>query len=90
VIVACKLARRAVEDAVRGAPDMTVDPRVLARKQELIAEAKVALDAIRALAGPGIADPLTDPPTLARAVTSGILDASHLKNNALAPGQVDA
>ena len=66
VIAACKVARRAIENAVAGAPDMTVDPRVQARKRELIAEAQITLDAIRALAGPEIADPLADPATLAR------------------------
>ena len=88
VIAACKVARRAIENAVAGAPDMTVDPRVQARKQELIAEAQVTLDAIRALAGPEVADPLTDPATLARAVTSGILDAPHLRNNPYGRGRV--
>jgi hypothetical protein len=88
VIVACKVARRAVENAVRGAPDMTTDPQVRARKRELVTEAQVTLDAIRALAGPGIVDPLADPTTLARAVTSGILDAPHLRNNPYGRGQI--
>jgi methylmalonyl-CoA mutase cobalamin-binding subunit len=88
VIAACKVARRAVENAVRGAPDMTVDPRVQARKRELVAEAGVTLDAIRALAGPEVADPLTDPATLARAVTSGVLDAQHLRNNPYSRGRI--
>jgi hypothetical protein len=88
VIEACKLARRAIENALRGAPDMTADPRVQARKAQLIAEAQVTLAAIRALADPGIADPFSDPATLARAVTSGILDAPHLKSNPYARGQV--
>jgi len=88
VIAACKVARRAIENAVRGAPDSTLDPRVQARKQELIAEAQVTLDTIRALAGRGVADPLADPATLARAVTSGILDAPHLRNNLYGRGRV--
>jgi hypothetical protein len=88
VIAACKVARRAIEDAVAGAPDMTTDPRVQARKRELIAEAQITLGAIRALAGRHAADPLADPATLARAVTSGILDAPHLRNNPYGRGQV--
>jgi methylmalonyl-CoA mutase cobalamin-binding subunit len=87
VIAACKVARRAIENAVAGAPDMTLDPRIQARKAELIAEAHTTLDVMRRLAGPGVADPLTDPATLARAVTSGILDAPHLRNNRFARGQ---
>ena len=88
VIAACKVARRAVENAVAGAPDMTFDPRVQARKRELLAEAQITLDAIRALGGPEIADPLADPSTLARAVTSGILDAPHLRNNPYGRGRI--
>ncbi|PKO23671.1 MAG: methionine synthase [Chloroflexi bacterium HGW-Chloroflexi-1] len=88
VIAACKVARRAIENALRGAPDMAFDPRVQARQAELIAEAQVTLEAMRGLAGPGVADPLTDPRTLARAVTSGLLDAPHLKANRFARGQI--
>jgi hypothetical protein len=95
VIEACKLARRAVENALHGQPDMTADPAVQQRKEELLREAQVTLRAIRALAkpgvaGPGVDDPLTDPATLARAVTSGVLDAPHLRNNPFARGQIVA
>ncbi len=93
VIEACKLARRAIENALRGQPDMTAGAAVQARKEELVREAKVTLEAICALAKPsvtepGAADPLTDPTTLARAVTSGVLDAPHLRNNPFARGQI--
>ena len=88
VIESCKLARRAIENALRGQPDMTTDPAVQERKKELIREARVTLDAIQALAAPDVADPLTDPATLTRAVTTGILDAPHLRNNPFARGQV--
>jgi len=46
------------------------------------------LRGIASLAGPEVELPLCDPPTLARAVTSGILDAPQLINNAFARGQV--
>ncbi|MBL7063521.1 MAG: cobalamin B12-binding domain-containing protein [Anaerolineae bacterium] len=88
VIEACKLARRTIENGLRGQPDMTADPAVQQRKQELIREAKVTLAVIRGLAGPDVADPLTDPVTLARAVTEGVLDAPHLRNNPFARGQI--
>jgi methylmalonyl-CoA mutase cobalamin-binding subunit len=88
VIAACKIARRAIENALAGAPDMTLDPRVQQRAHELAAEARVALDAIRRLGAPDVADPFTDPTTLTRAVASGILDAPHLRNNPFARGQV--
>jgi hypothetical protein len=88
VIEACGLARRAIENALHGQPDMTADPAVQRRKQQLVQEAHVTLEAICALAEPGVADPLTDPATLARAVKVGILDAPHLRNNPFALGQV--
>ncbi len=88
VIEACRLAQRAIENALRGQPDMTADPAVQARKEELVREAQVTLSAIRALAGPDVADPLTDPGTLARAVAVGILDAPHLRNNPHARGEI--
>jgi methylmalonyl-CoA mutase cobalamin-binding subunit len=88
VIEACKLARRAIDNALRGQPDMRCDPTVGQRRKELVQEAAVTLAAIGALAGPGVEDPLTDPATLARAVTTGILDAPHLLNNRFAQGRI--
>jgi methylmalonyl-CoA mutase cobalamin-binding subunit len=89
VIEACTLARRSIENALHGQPDMTADPIVQRRKQELISQAQVSLDAIRRLARAGVADPLTDPATLARAVITGILDAPHLRNNPFARGEIE-
>ena len=88
VIEATKLARRSVENALRGQPDMTADPAVQARKEELVNEAQVTLDAIRSLSSSGIGDPLTSPVALTKAVTTGILDAPHLRNNRFGRGQV--
>ena len=87
IIEASDMARRAIENAL-GQPDMTADPEVQARKEELIREAKVTLEAIRAIAAPGVRDPWTDPATLARAVALGILDAPQLRNNPFAPGKI--
>lgn len=67
---------------------MRLDPRVQQRAHELINEAQVTLDAIRRLGAQDSGDPFTDPATLARAVTSGVLDAPHLRNNAFARGQI--
>ncbi len=88
VIEACKLARQAISDALHGQPDMTADPLVARRRAELAAQAQVTLRGIASLAAPGVGQPLCDPPTLARAVTAGILDAPHLLNNPFARGQV--
>jgi hypothetical protein len=88
VIEASRIARRAVENAVRGAPDMTADRLITRRRKELAAEAQILLDAIAALAGPEADDPLTDPATLTRAVTSGLLDAPQLRNNKFGCGRI--
>jgi hypothetical protein len=88
VIEACGLARRAIENALRGQPDMTADPAIQRRMEELVREAQVTLDAICALAEAGVTDPLADPATLGRAVAVGILDAPQLRNNPFARGQI--
>ena len=88
VIEASRIARRAIENAVRGAPDMTADRAVTRRRKELVREAKILLEAILALAGPGAVDPLIDPATLARAVTSGLMDAPQLRNNKFGCGEI--
>ncbi len=88
VIAASKIARRAIENAVRGAPDPVTDPRVHTRRKELVTEARLTLEAIRSLSAPGVDDPWADPATLAAAVTSGILDAPQLKNNRFGKGSI--
>ena len=90
VIDSCRMARRAIVNAQRGAADMTADRAVQERKEELLAEARVTLDGIRRLAGKAVDDPLTDAATLTAAVTSGVLDAPHLRNNPFARGEIAA
>lgn len=88
VIEACRLARRAIENALQGAPNMTADPAIQTRAQFLADEAQTTIKAIQALPQQGVDDPLTDPATLAAAVTSGILDAPQLRNNSFGRGQI--
>jgi methylmalonyl-CoA mutase cobalamin-binding subunit len=88
VIEACQLARRAIENALHGQPDLTADPAIQARKEELVQEASITLQAIRGLATPNVSDPLTDPEVLTKVVTTGLLDAPHLCNNRFARGQM--
>ncbi len=89
VIEACKLALRAIENAVQGQPDMTLDPFILQRKEEILQESQIILNAIRSLADPSVDDPFTDAATLSQAITAGILDAPHLRNNPFARGQMN-
>ena len=88
IIEAGKIARRAIENSVRGAPDMTADPAITKRRKELVKDATLLLEAISALAGPEAGDPLTDAATLARAVTAGLMDAPQLRNNRFGRGEI--
>jgi hypothetical protein len=88
IIEASKIARRAIENAVRGAPDMTADPSITKRRKQLVKEAQLLLEAISSLAGPEVDDPLIDATILTRAVTCGLMDATQLRNNKFGCGKV--
>ena len=88
IIEACRMARRAIDNALNGQPDMTQSPDVQSRKRHLVHEARITLDAIRSLSCSGAEDALTDAHNLAKAVKLGILDAPHLRNNSYALGAV--
>jgi len=88
VIEGCHVVQGAIALALQGLPDMAADPRVQERKEELIREARQLIEAIADLAPPGVEDPLTHAPTLARAVHVGLLDAPHLMGNKVGRGQV--
>jgi methylmalonyl-CoA mutase cobalamin-binding subunit len=87
VIESSRMSSQVVDTALRGNPDMTKDPIVIARKQELLEETHVLLDAIRSL-GSSSPNPLLDVDVLTRAVTTGLLDAPQLVNNAYARGAI--
>jgi methylmalonyl-CoA mutase cobalamin-binding subunit len=88
IIEASKLARRAIDNALAGQPDMQADPVVKERRIQLVEESKITIQLIRELAEPDVADPLLDPETLSNAVQEGILDAPHLRNNQFARGKI--
>jgi len=88
VIEACKMAGRAIENSIRGAPDMTRDEKVIQRKNDLVLQAKLTLEAIKKLGNANSIDPLADASILAKAVTSGILDAPQLRNNPFGRGKM--
>ncbi|OGN96231.1 MAG: methionine synthase [Chloroflexi bacterium RBG_13_50_21] len=88
VIDACQMARKAIENALGGAPDMTSDPAIQAQVQYLVSEANITLQAIQRFGASISEDPLVDPVTLTKSVQLGILDAPQLKNNPFATGQI--
>jgi len=87
VIESARMTQEVIDTALRGTPDMTHDPVVQQRKQQLLTETHVLLAALRGL-GEDAQDPFSDPVVLARAVALGLLDAPQLGNNAYAPGRV--
>ena len=88
IIEASLAARRSIENALAGQPEMTFDPKIQARKKYLIEQTQITLQAIKAISLNGTADPLTDAETLTKAVGLGILDAPQLKNNPFARGKI--
>lgn len=89
VIESCRLARKAIENSLKGTPDMGADPKIKKRVSWLVNEAGLIIQAIRDLNHSQPVDALTDPVTLSGAVTSGILDAPQLMNNRFARGQIE-
>ncbi|MFZ5910009.1 MAG: methionine synthase [Chloroflexota bacterium] len=89
VIAAARMARRVIENGM-GQPDLGADPAVQERQAELVEQAGVTLEAIRSIAPASCPDAWTDPATLARCVSLGILDAPQLKNNRFGRGQIVA
>ena len=88
IIESCKIVRGVIKNEFLGTVDMTKDVNVQRRKEELIKEANIILDAIKSI-GPDDRDPLTDPETLTKAVKIGILDAPHLKGNPACSGTLN-
>lgn len=88
VIDASQMARRAIENALAGQPNMLMDAVLIKRKDELVSEGRLTLQAIQKLHSGKEGDPFTSPENLADALKKGILDAPHLKNNQFARGEI--
>ncbi len=88
VIEACRMARRSIENALQGAPEMTADPAVRAQVDHLTSEAQLTLQAIQHLGKQHRRDPWVDPAVLSQAVKVGILDAPQLRHNPFALGEI--
>jgi len=89
LIESCKMADWVIKKAIEGIPDMTADPVIIERKNELICETHVLIDAIVELGHRmGVDDPLISPVVLTRAVKIGLLDAPQLRGNRFASGEI--
>lgn len=85
IIESSMIVRGVLKNEFLGSVDMTKDRNVQRRKEELIKDANIIINAIRSLDSKGM-EPLTDPDILAKAVKIGILDAPHLKGNKACKG----
>lgn len=88
IIESAKIVRGVLKNEFLGSVDMTRDQNVQRRKEELIDEAGIIIEAIKSI-GPNVKDPLTDPDILSKAVKIGILDAPHLKGNPACKGSLN-
>ncbi len=75
IIEDSNLARRAIDNALSGQPDMSADPRIEERRVQLVSDSKITIQAIKELAPSKGIDPLIDPQVLAQSVKMGIMDA---------------
>ncbi|MCX7013057.1 MAG: methionine synthase, partial [Candidatus Sumerlaeota bacterium] len=80
LIESCRIARGAVNLALKNCPDPSWDPRVQARRSLLVFEAKTLLEGIRQI-GAGSADPWANAQVLTRSIETGVLDAPHFRGN---------
>jgi len=89
IIESVKITRKVIENYLYGCPDMKSDKRVKDRKAELIADAKLIIDRIKALdRDKKYEDPLISPAVISKAIRIGILDAPHLCGVKAAKGTI--
>ncbi|WP_432403699.1 methionine synthase [Wukongibacter sp. M2B1] len=88
VIESCKIVRGVIRSTLHGMADMTQDKTVIDRKNELISEARVLLNAFKILYTESN-DPWSDPVVLTDVIKRGIIDAPHLRGNPSAKGTLE-
>ena len=87
LIESCNIIHGVIQNGLKGLPDFMTDPVISARKEQLIAEARLILDALTAI-GSDSADPHSDPAVIAMAIEKGILDAPHFRGNPFLKGDI--
>lgn len=88
LIESCQIVHGVLQNCLLGLPNMMTDQDVQRRKHELLTEAKVLLDTIKMVGQSASDDPWCDPPTLARAITIGLLDTPHFRENPHLSGKI--
>ncbi|MBN1677474.1 MAG: cobalamin-dependent protein [Candidatus Thermoplasmatota archaeon] len=88
IIESCQIAKGAVAKALLGMPKPEADPKIAARKAQLLEETKFLIEAIKRGGSRQVKEPLTSPEVLFLAVKRGLLDAPDLKGNPVALGSI--
>ncbi len=86
IIQSLKMAKRIVEETVKGLPDVSENSRISRRKDELISEAHTLVDEIKKLSNSS--EPLLDANTLFKAVKMGYLDTPDFIGSHVGRGKV--
>jgi hypothetical protein len=81
LIQSCNIVHGVLHNVLYGMPDLTSDPGVISRKQELISEAGVLLEELKRRGSWESNDPWSDPSSLSDAVRSGLFDTPHFQGN---------
>lgn len=87
IIESVKIAKRAINMALRGYPDPLADRSVISEKERIKVEAMQIIEAIKSIADGDVED-LFKPEVLFEAVRIGILDAPALKGFSVAKGEI--
>lgn len=89
IIQSTKIVQGVINNFFLGVPRITGDARIEERKNQLIEEARLLLEAIKEVDTGEMDDPWINPRTIARAIEVGLLDAPHLKGCEYASGEVE-
>jgi len=87
LIESCNIVHGVIHNGLKGLPNFMADQAILVRKEHLIAEARMILDALISI-GSEEEDPHSNPETIARAIEIGILDAPHFRGNPFLKGDI--
>jgi methylmalonyl-CoA mutase cobalamin-binding subunit len=88
LIQSCRIVHGVLHNCLHGLPDMTGDPKVVDRKDELIREARVLLHGLKAYGEAVSDDPLNDAWVLSHAIQQGLLDTPHFRGNPALCGKI--
>ena len=81
LIHSCNIVHGVLQNCLHGLPDMLEGEAVQRRKNELLDEATVLLEALQKFGAEASADPWSDAQVLAAAIKKGLLDTPHFRGH---------